>query len=209
MKLMRTLIPVVLLLALFAMPGATQTAQAQTKIATVDMSKLLNGYWKTKQAQLLLDNSKTDMQKTLKDMADGLQKAETDYKALLVQAQDPAISDVERDRRKQAAADKNKEINQNKTALDEFNHQAEIQMQEKVQRITSNLVADIKAAVGAKAKLAGYALVLNTGGEVGSSAITYSSGELDITADVLAQLNAGAPIDVNAATNTAPSSGHP
>jgi outer membrane protein len=200
MKLMRTLIPLFLLLAFFVMPGATPIARAQTKIATVDLRKLMNGYWKTKQANVVLDNRKADLRKELKDMADGLEKAESDYKQLLTQADDPAISDVERDRRKQAVSDKDKEISDSKTAYDQFSRQAEVQLQDQVQRMTSNLLADIQAAVSAKAKLAGYSLVINSA----SDAVVFNSPDTDITADVLAELNAGAPIDVNApATNDA------
>lgn len=198
---MRTLVPIFLLLAFFVMPGATQTARAQTKIATVDMRKLLNGYWKTKQANVVLDNRKADLRKELKDMSDGLEKAQADYKQLLTQADDPAISDVERERRKQSAADKSKEINDSKAAYDQFSRQAEVQLQDQVQRMTTNLLADIQAAVGAKAKLGGYALVLNSA----SDAVVFNSGDTDITADVLAQLNAGAPIDVGAPATNSPS----
>jgi hypothetical protein len=99
--------------------------------------------------------------------------------------------------RRQAATDKNKEIIDSKTAYDQFSRQAEVGLQDQVQRMTSNLLADIQAAVGAKAKLAGYSLVLNSS----SDAVIFNSGDTDITADVLAQLNAGAPIDVNASTN--------
>ena len=195
---MRTLIPICLLLAFFVLPGATPVAHAQTKIATVDLRKLLNGYWKTKQANVALESRKTDLRKELKDMADGLEKAQSDYKLLLTQSEDPAISDAERDRRKQAVSDKSKEINDSKVAYDQFSRQAEVQLQDQVQRMTSNLLADIQAAVGTKAKLAGYALVLNSTAD----AVVYSKGDGDLTADVLAQLNAGAPIDLNPPAST-------
>jgi outer membrane protein len=189
---MRTLIPTFLLLAFLAVPGLTQTASAQEKIATVDLHKLFNGYWKTKQANVTLDSRKADLRKDLKDMADGIDKAETEYKDLLTQANDPAISDQERDRRKQKAADKNKEINDHKVAYEQYSRQAETQMQDMVQRMNTSLLGDIQASVSAKAKLAGYSLVLN----VTSDAVLYSKGDTDITADILSALNAGAPIDM-------------
>jgi hypothetical protein len=52
-----------------ALLGAmTLAATAQTKIATVDMKKLFNGYWKTQQAQTALENRKLDLRKEIKDM---------------------------------------------------------------------------------------------------------------------------------------------
>jgi len=198
MKLLRTLIPTLLILGLLAAPGLTLSAHAQTKIATVDMRKLLNGYWKTKQANAALETRKTDLRKELKDMADGLDKAQTDYKQLLAQADDPTISDVERDRRKQAVSDKSKQINDSKAAYDQFSRQAEVQLQDQVQRMTSNLITEIQAAIKTKAKLAGYSLILNST----SDAVAFDAGDADLTADVLAQLNAGAPIDLSPASST-------
>lgn len=198
MKIMRTLIPTFLLLACLTLPGVTQTARAQDKIATVDLHKLFNGYWKTKQANVTLDARKADLRKDLKDMSDGIDKAQAEYRDLLTQADDPAISDQERTRRKQAADDKSKEINDHKVAYEQYNRQAETQMQDMVQRMNTSLLADIQTAVGTKAKLAGYSLVLNTT----SDAVLYSKGDSDITTDVLGQLNAGAPIDVSAPTNS-------
>ncbi len=46
------------------------SASAQTKLATVDMKKIFNAYWKTKQATSALENRKTELRKEIKDMAD-------------------------------------------------------------------------------------------------------------------------------------------
>jgi len=162
------------------------------------MRKLLNGYWKTKQANAALESRKADLRKELKDMADGLDKAQTDYKQLLSQADDPTISDTERQRRRDAVTDKSKQINDSKAAYDQFSRQAEVQLQDQVQRMTSNLITEIQAAIKTKANLAGYTLVLNSS----SDAVAYDSGAADLTADVLAQLNAGAPIDLTPAAST-------
>lgn len=198
MKLLRSLIPTFLILALLAAPGFSLSAHAQTKIGTVDMRKLLNGYWKTKQANAALETRKADLRKELKDMADGLDKAQADYKQLLTQTEDPTISDVERNRRKSAVADKGKQINDSKVAYDQFSRQAEVQLQDQVQRMTGNLISEIQAAIKVKAKLDGYTLVLNAT----SDAVAFDAGGADLTAAVLAQLNAGAPIDLSPSAST-------
>ena len=195
MKMMRPLIPTLLLLAFLAVPGLTQTAQAQDKLATVDLHKLFNGYWKTKQANVTLDSRKADLRKDLKDMADAIDKDMTEYKTLLTQADDPAISDAERARRKQAVADKSKDINDRKAGYDQYSRQGEAGLQDLVQRMNASLLTEIQTAVATKAKLNGDTLVIN----VATDAILYSKGDHDITADVLAALNAGAPVDTTPA----------
>jgi len=188
-----TLLTVVLLVA------TVVSASAQTKTATVDMKKLFNGYYKTKLTQASLESRKTELRKEIKDMADGLDKAQADYKDLLAQASDPAISADERDKRKQATADKAKEINNSKAAIDQFQRQAEAQLADQSQRMSTDIVGEIQKAVAGKAKAGGYSLVLNN---ASTEIVVFAGTDTDITADVLGQLNAGAPIDVTAPAAT-------
>ena len=171
------------------------SAGAQTKLATVDMKKLFNGYYKTKLAQTSLEGRKTELRKEIKDMADGLDKAQTDYKQLLDQTSDPAISADERAKRQQAAADKAKEINSSRAALDQFQRQAEAQLGDQSQRMSASLVGEIQKYVADQAKSGGYSVVLNS---ASVETVVYANASNDITAAVLAQMNAGAPIDVTA-----------
>jgi len=183
-------------LLLFATVAA---ASAQTKLATVDMKKLFNGYYKTKLAQTSLEGRKADLRKEIKDMADDLDKAQTNYKQLVEQASDQAISADERNRRKQAAADKAKEINGKQGELNQFQRQAEAQLGDQSQRMSANLVGEIQKYVADQAKSGGYSIVLNS---ASVETVVYANASTDITAAVLAQMNAGAPIDVTAPAST-------
>jgi Skp family chaperone for outer membrane proteins len=189
MKISR-LIALTTLLVTLAAPSVF----AQTKIAGVDMKKLFNGYYKTRLAQNALEARKTELRKEIKDMADSLDKSQADYKQLLDQANDQAISSDERDRRKQALADKLKEINDSKMAIDQFQRQAEAQLADQSQRMSGNLVTEIQKAVADKAKAGSYTFVLNTSN---NETVVYASDTIDLTSAVLGQLNAGAPIDVS------------
>jgi outer membrane protein len=195
MKNLRYLILTVVLLTATAV-----SASAQTKLAVVDMKKLFNGYYKTKLAQTSFNNHRADLRKEVKDMADGLDKAQADYKKLLDQANDPAISADERDKRKQAAADKAKEISDSQANFDQFQRRAESTLGDQSQRMSANLVSEIQKAVADKAKAGGYAVVLNSASV--ETVIYANAGDNDLTAAVLAQLNAGAPIDVTTPAST-------
>ncbi|HEX4348996.1 MAG TPA: OmpH family outer membrane protein [Verrucomicrobiae bacterium] len=194
MKNLRLTILTVVLLAATAF-----SATAQTKLATVDLKKIFTGYWKTKQADAALSSRTSELRKELKDMADGLDKAQTAYKQLLDQANDPAISAAERDKRKSAAADKERELATGKSSLDQFQRQADAQLSDQSQRMRSNLLTEIQKAVADKAKAGGYTLVVNSDA---NEAFVYVSPDMDITDAVLAQLNAGAPLDLNKAPST-------
>ena len=196
MKILRYTIIAALILGV-----TTVSATAQSKVASVDMKKLFSGYWKTKQAQTALEDRKTKLRKEIKDMADGLDKAQVAYKSLLDQANDQSISADERDKRKLAASEASKDLNSRNMAIDQFKRQAESQLADQSQRMSGNIVSEIQKAVTDKAKAGNYSLVVNSSS---NESILYVSADNDLTSAVLGQLNAGAPIDVSA-----PSTGLP
>ena len=142
MKNMRKFLPLMLLMTFLS-----GSAMAQTKIATVDLKKLFDGYWKTKQAQSVINDRRAQLQKDDKSMQADFAKASKQYQDLLDQANDPAISDDERARRKQAAADKQKDLESSKAAIQQFERTAQSQLAEQFQRMRDGILTDIKAAV--------------------------------------------------------------
>jgi outer membrane protein len=179
------------------------SAPAQSKIASVDMKKLFDSYYKTKLAEDVLDRSKADARKSLKDMADGIEKEEADYKQMLDQASDPAISSAARDKLKQTAADKAEQINNDKADFDKSQRRIQSELADQGQSASAKLIGEIQKAVSDKASRGGYTLVVNSSSV---EAVIYVSPESDITASVLAQLNAGAPIDLSAPTGSSTNS---
>ena len=204
MKFLRTTVLTISLLAFLSVP-----ALAQTKIGTVDLRKLFEGYWKTKQAQAALTDRQVQLGKDIKSMNDDLKKGGEEYQKLLEQASDQAISADQRDKRKLASADKLKDLQDRKAALDQFQRQAQVTLQEQQMRMRENILGEIKVAVTAKARAGGYSLVIDAAAETANAttAVVYSSGENDLTDEVLKQLNAGAPIDLTkpVASTTVPS----
>jgi len=191
MKFLRTTVLTLLLLLVLSVP-----AMAQTKIGTVDLRKLFDGYWKTKQAQAALTDRKGQLDKDDKSMRDDLKKGSDDYQKLLEQSNDQALSADERDKRKQAAADKMKQLQDSKAAIDQFERQAQVTLSEQSQRMRDKILNEIKIAVSAQAKAAGYMLVIDSAAETANAttAVIYSNGENDLTDAVLKQLNVDAPI---------------
>ncbi|HEX3857269.1 MAG TPA: OmpH family outer membrane protein [Verrucomicrobiae bacterium] len=201
-NILRTVFP-----ALLLMTFLSGSALAQTKIATVDLKKLFDNYYKTKLAQASIQERAAQLDKDDKGMKDDLKKGSDEYQQLLQQANDQALSAEERDRRKQSADDKLKQLQTDKATIDQYERQAQTTLGEQRQRMRENILTEIKAAVNTKAKAGGYSLVFDTAAETvnGTMTIVYTSGDNDLTDDILSQLNAGAPIDVTKpAVTTAP-----
>jgi len=176
----------------------TGSVSAQTRIATVDLRKLFDGYYKTKQAQATLDERKAEIMKDLTRMKDEAKAAKEDYTSLLADANNQAVSSEERERRKKAAEDKLKKIKSMEDEIVQFERQAETRVVEQGRRMMDNLVKEITNVIQAKAKAANYSMVLDTSAQVNPTTppiVLYSNGESDLTQAVLDQLNIGAPAE--------------
>ncbi len=79
---------------------------AEMKIAIIDLRKVFDNYYKTKQADSNLKDEAGDLEKQRKDMMDDFKKGEADWKKLLEKANDQAIATEERTNSKKAAEKK-------------------------------------------------------------------------------------------------------
>jgi len=184
-------------LVLVATSVLTTAAPADTRVAIIDLKRVFEKYWKTKQANADLDEQKADITKKKKGMLDDYQKANDDYKKLFESANDQAVSTDERERRKSAAEKKLVEIKEIEQTATLFQRNAEENLSLQVRRRTENILRDIRDLVDAKAKAGGYSLVIDTSAQspspVPTPVVLYTNGENDLTEEILSQLNAAAP----------------
>lgn len=184
----------IVMVAVSLLAAGAVSARAQTKIASVDLKKLFDGYYKTKLVEDVITKAQVNDRKLQAELGRAIDKEETDYKQLLDQASDPAISSDARDKLRQNAADKNDQISQDKVNYEKTVRRFQAELSDQSQQGKTKLLAEIQKAVGDKAKLGGYVLVVSSSI---NDTVLYASPDTDITASVLAQLNAGAPVDVS------------
>ena len=182
--------------ALLAASFLAATAQAETRIAVIDLKRVFDNYWKKKQAQAQVDDQKADFDKKFKGMLDDYQKANEEYKKLFESSTDQAVSGDERDKRKNAAEKKLLEIKEIEQTANLFQKNSNENLSIQVRRMTENILKDIRELIDAKAKAGGYALVIDTAAQpaAGTPIVLFTDGQNDITTEILSQLNAGAPI---------------
>jgi outer membrane protein len=184
------------LLAFLAAAIVASAAQAETKIAVIDLRKVFDGYWKTKQADAQLKERAADLDKARKGMVDDYQKANEEYKKLIDGANDQAVSTEERDKRKSAAEKKLLEIKEIEQSVSAFDRTSRSTLSEQQRRLRENILREIRELIDTKAKTRGYSLVLDGSAESANnqtSVLLFSTGQDDISEEVLAQLNVGAP----------------
>lgn len=164
-------------------------------IAVVDLKKVFDGYWKTKQADLNLKDEAGKLDKTRKDMIEDHKKAGEDYKKYLDGSTDSAVSPEEREKRKKTAEAKLQEMRQIEESIGQFDRSARTQLGEKQRNMRDKIVTEIREVVNKKARTAGYTAVLDSAAEsaVGTPILLFNASLPDLTEEILTQLNATAP----------------
>jgi len=194
---MKTLLKVLTPLLFCALLGGS--ALAQGKLGTIDLRKVFDNYWKTKQADAALKDQAADMDKELKSFEADYKKAKEEYDKLIASASDQALSSEERDKRKAAAEKKLLDMKEIQQTGQQYATSARTTLDEKRRRLRDNILTEARGVINAKAKAAGYGLVIDSAAETanGTPIILYNAGESDLTDAILSQLNLNAPAEAS------------
>ena len=137
------------------------------------------------------------MEKEDKNMLEDYKKMKEDYQVLLTNASDQAVSPEERDKRKKAAEDKLKQMKDLEETVRQYEAQARNTLLDQSQRTRSKILEEIRNVVNARAKAAGYSLVIDTASESANATpvVLFTNNENDITDAIIKELNAAAPVE--------------
>jgi Skp family chaperone for outer membrane proteins len=180
---------------LFALGGQ---AFAQGRIATVDLRKLFDGYWKTKQADAALKDRAAELERDHKAMVEDWKQGREDYQKLLTSANDQAVSTEERDKRKRNAETRLKELKDIEENIGQFERQARTTLDEQRMRMRGKLLEEIKGMLNSRARSSGFSLVVDVSADSANNTpvVLYTNNDNDLTDALLQQLNATAPADI-------------
>lgn len=189
---------------------ATQAfAQTPQRIATIDLVRVFESYYKTKQADAVLENSGGEVQKVYTGLLEDLKKANDEYKKLVEGANDQAVSSDERERRKKMAEAKLLDIRDLENSVAKYRKNAMAQLQEQKVRLRDKILAELREVVDAKAKAGNYTMVLDVSakGLTDTQVVIFSNGQNDLTEEVISHVNATAPQGFFEGTKPAPAEG--
>jgi outer membrane protein len=204
------------LVAFAAIALTTLTAHAQTapKILVVDLAKLFDNHWKTQeqQAKLKVDGTKAQ------DQAAQLQKdgnaLVAEFKELDEQSKNPTATAEAKAKAQGDAQKKYDEIQQKQTELRSFAQNAQSTLRQRFETFKTLMLEEITKTAVEIAKKHGATFLVDKSGPtlVGVSNILYYDPSLDITDEVMAELNkdrpATTPVAASpASSTTAPASG--
>jgi outer membrane protein len=185
------------LLVLGCLLLSSTTSHAQVKLATIDLKKVFDNYYKTRQADATLKERASDFDKTRKSMLDDYQSLNERYRKELDSANDQAVSSEEREKRKRLAESTLLEIKKVEADVTAFDRSSRNTLGEQQRRMWDNILREIRELISARAKAASVTMVVDTAAETANHTpvFLYASAEYDLTEDILKQLNASAPAE--------------
>lgn len=178
--------------------------RADTKLGLIDLKKVFDGYWKTKQADAQLKERAADLDKSRKSLVEDFQKASEEYKRLIESANDQAISSEERDKRKGSAEKKLVEVKDIEQTINLFDRNSRENLGTQQRRMRDKILEEIKEVTNTKAKSGGYTVIFDTAAETPNQTpvLLFNNGQNDITEEVLTQLNSSAPAGTPSISDT-------
>ena len=174
------------------------SAQAEVKVAVIDLKKVFDGYWRTKQADVQLKERAADFDKARSGLIEDYKKANEEFKKLIETANDQAVSADERAKRTKEVEKKQAELREQENSIRTFDTNSRQSLGEQQLRMRDSVLKDIRGAIEEKSKAGGYQLVLDTAAtSVNQTPViiynTLNGTDTDLSDAVLKSLNANAP----------------
>ena len=193
-----------LILAL-AFGSATASAQA-VKIGTVDMKKVFESYYKTKDAEAKINEARNAAKKELEDRMDIAKKSLEEVKKLDEDIARPELSKDAKEQKAKLRSEKATELQNMDREIREFQQSREKQLQEQSVRMRAGIVDDINKVVSDKVKSENYDLVIDKSGPSlnGVPIVLYSRDSYEFTDTVVTALNRNKGKESSEAPTAAP-----
>jgi outer membrane protein len=183
------------LLLLTFLLGATHQASAQMRIGTVDMKKVFEKYWRTKEAETKMNEVRAQVKRDLDERAEKRKALESDILKLNDELKKPELSGTKKEAAAKEREKKIGEYQEHMKELQSFTQEKDKQLQDQTLRIRNGIVDEIKKVVSDRVKSEGYDLVFDTSGNSINNVpvVMHANEKYDFTDPVIEKLNADRP----------------
>ena len=170
------------------------------RIATVDLEKVFNGYYKTR----IIDQDIAEQGKVYRNyiarQAESMRKDEALYRKKLNESMNIALAPAERQKRQDEVKNLERNLKMRRAELEQYAAERARALQESAVKERQKVIDEIRAEINRRAAIEGYAIVLDKSAQSrnGTLVVLYSINALDITERVLKELNRGAAVKPSA-----------
>ena len=185
--------------ALVTLCALTATAQADIKIASVNVQELYTKFYKRFDTETTLQKQLAEIKADIKTREDKLRALQEDLKKILAK-NDPSLSESAVAALRSQYQVKANELKAAEQEMKDFVQRREVAFRELRNSEMRLLVEEVQAAINTVADQSGADLVLDSGAispqpqiGIGTRVFPYMKKDIDLTPEVLKQLNSGAP----------------
>ena len=176
------------------------TALAQGKVGVINLTKVFDEFWRTKQADIQIKDRLSEFEKMGQSMYDDYKKANEEFGKQIEAANDPALSKEESDKRRKDLDKKRKDILEMENNIKQFQGTSQRTLMEQRGRVRESILRDVRGVLEEKAKAGGYSTVLDVSALSANGTpmvifTTLTGGENDLSDTVARTLAATAPPD--------------
>ncbi len=177
--------------ALALLPGTASAQSVTIRIGTVDMKKVFESYYKTKDAESKINEARNNAKKELEDRMDQAKRVLEEVKKLDEDIARPELGKEAKDQKTKVRGEKAGELQTMDREIREFQSSREKQLQEQSVRMRGGIVDEINKVVSDKVKADGYDIVFDRSGPSlnGVPILLYAKESYDFTPDVVSALN--------------------
>jgi Skp family chaperone for outer membrane proteins len=183
------------LLALSLFAFCCDGLAADFKIATVDLRKVFDTYYKTILASAANSNNIVERDKELNAMMEARRKYQDNWTQEKDKSENQAVPAEERAKSRKAADDLAVQIQIQNETISNYYARTEIKRHDDMVQHVADLTTEITNVMNAMAKRQGYTMVLDRTAltMTGNPLVLYTSGENDLTDALMKELNSTAP----------------
>ena len=185
--------------ALVTLCALTATAQAEIKIASVNVQELYTKFYKRVDTEVSLQKQLNEIKADIKVREDKLRGLQEELKKIQ-EKYDSSLSDSAVAKLREQYQAKANELKAADQELKDFVQRREVAFRELRNTEMRLLVEEVQTAIVTVADKSGSDLVLDSGAispqpqiGIGTRVFPYMKKDIDLTPEVLKQLNAGAP----------------
>ncbi len=181
--------------AAIALSALTTHAQTAPKILVVDLAKLFDTHWKTAEQQEKLKADETKAQDQLALITKDGNALVEQFKELDEQSKNPTATAEAKTKAQGEAQKKYEEIQQKRTEQNSFIQNTRNTLQQRFQTFKTLMIEEITKVAVDIAKKKGATFLIDKSGPtlVGVSNVLYSDPSLDITDEVMTEVNKDRP----------------
>jgi outer membrane protein len=182
-------------IAAIALSAVTAHAQTAPKILVVDLAKLFDNHWKTQEQQAKLQGDEAKAQEQLAVITKEGNALVEQFKELDEQSKNPTATADAKAKAQSEAQKKYDEIQQKRSEQNSFVQNTSSTLKQRFQTFKTLMIEEITKSATDIAKKKGATFLIDKSGPtlVGVSNILYFDPTLDITDEVMAEINKDRP----------------